>query len=129
MRSVVTRVCMSMAGERSAMMAMAAERTARSGRVRGMTSMPGMVSQPSQSHDHEASSTERQAKRIRIHKVTACKILRLQGVQSVPERVGVLYPLCKRLTQTVTTQPSRHMVWYEEQAVARLMACASMLLS
>jgi hypothetical protein len=110
-------------------MAMAAERTARSGRVRRMTSMPRMVSQPPQGHDHEASRTERQAKRIRIHKVTVCKILRLQGVQSVAERVGVLYPLCKRLTQTATTQPSRHMVWYGERAVARLMACASMLLS
>ena len=110
-------------------MAMAAERAARSGRVRGMPGMPGMVSQPAQSHDHEASSTERQAKRIRIHKVTACKILRLQGMQSVPERVGVLYPLCKRLTQTATTQPSRHMVWYGEQAVARRMTCALVLLS
>ena len=116
MRSVVTRVCMSMprAGQRSAMMAMATERTARSGRVRRMTGRPSMVSQPSQSHDHEAGSTERQAKRIRIHKVTACKILRLQGVQNVPKRVGVLYPFCKRLPQTVTIQPSRHMVWYGE---------------
>jgi len=131
MRSVVTLVCMSMpmAGERSAMMAMAAERTARSGRVRRMTGMPRMVSQPPQGHDHEAGRTERQAKRIRIHTVTACKILRLQGVQSVLERVGVLYPLCKRLTQTATTQPSRHMVWYGESAVARRMACASRLLS
>ena len=110
-------------------MAMAAERTAGSGRVRGMTGMPGMVSQPAQSHGHEASSTERQAKRIRIHKVTACKILRLQGVQNVPKRVGVLYPFCKRLPQTMTILPSRHMVWYGEQAVARRMACASMLLS
>ena len=110
-------------------MAMAAERTARSGRVRGMPGMPGMVSQPAQSHDHEASSTERQAKRIRIHKVTACKILRLQGVQNVPKRVGVLYPFCKRLPQTVTIQPSRHMVWYGEQAGARRMVWASALLS
>ena len=128
---VVTLVCMSMpmAGEMNAVMAMAAERTARSGRVRRMTSMPRMVSQPPQGHDYEARRTERQAKCIRIHKVTACKILRLQGVQSVPERVGVLYRLCKRLTQTATTQPSRHMVWYGESAVARLMACASRLLS
>ena len=107
-------------------MAMAAERTARSGRVRGM---PGMVSQPSQSHSHETSSTERQAKRIRIHNVIACKILRLQGVQNVPKRVGVLYPFCKRLPQTVTILSSRHMVWYGEQAVARRMTCALVLLS
>ena len=105
-------------------MAMAAERTVRSGRVRRMTGMPRMVSQPPKGHDHEAGRTERQAKRIRIHKVAACKILQLQGEQNVPERVGVLYPLCKRLTQTATTQPSRHMVWYGEQAIARLMACA-----
>ena len=34
-------------------------------------------------------------------------------------RVGVLYALCQRLTQTATTQPSRHMVWYGEQACGR----------
>ena len=110
-------------------MAMATERTARSGCMVRMTGVPRMVSQPSQGHDYEAGRTESQAERIRIHKITACMILRLQGVQSVPERVGVLYPLCKRLTQTATTQPSRHMVWYGEQAGARHMACASALLS
>jgi hypothetical protein len=79
MRCVVTLVgvSMPMAGERSAVMAMAAECTARSGRVRRMTGVPRMVSQPPQGHDHEAGRTERQAKRIRIHKVAACKILRL----------------------------------------------------
>src|SRR4029450_12613348 len=125
----LVRVSLPMAGEGRPMMAMAAECAARSGCVVRMTGVPRMVSQPSQGHDHEAGRTERHAKRIRIHTVTACKILRLQGVQSVPERVGVLYPLCKRLTQTATTQPSRHMLWYGEQAVARLMACASRLLS
>ena len=103
---VVTLVCVSMpmAGEGRTVMAMAAECAARSGCVRRMTGMPRMVSQPPQGHDHEAGRTERQAKRIRIHKVTACKILR-QGVQSVPERVGVLYPLCKRLTQMALPSP------------------------
>jgi hypothetical protein len=125
----LVRVSLPMAGEGRTMMAMAAECAARSGCVVRMTGVPRMVSKPSQGHDYEARRTERQAKRIRIHKVTACKILRLQGVQSVPERVGVLYPLCKRLTQTATTQPSRHMVWYGEQAVARRMACAARLLS
>ena len=126
---ILVRVSMPMAGEGRTVMAMAAERTARSGRVRRMTGMPRMVSKPSQGHDHEAGRTERQAKRIRIHKVAACKILQLQGEQNVPERVGVLYPLCKRLTQTATTQPSRHMVWYGEQAIARHMACALIQLS
>ena len=108
----LVRVSLTMAGEGCTVMAMAAERAARAGCVVCMTGVPRMVSKPSQGHDYEASRTERQAKRIRIHKITACKILRLQRVQSVPERVGVLYPLCKRLTQTATTQPSWHMVWY-----------------
>jgi hypothetical protein len=125
----LVRVSLTMAREGRTVMAMAAKCAARSGCVVRMTGVPRMVSKPSQGHDYEARRTERQAKRIRIHKVTACRILRLQGVQSVPERVGVLYPLCKRLTQTATTQPSRHMVWYGEQAVARLIACASRLLS
>ena len=131
MRCVVTlvRVSMPMAGEGCTVMAMAAKCAARSGCVVRMTGVPRMVSKSSQGHDYEAGRTERQAKRIRIHKVTACKILRLQGVQSVPERVGVLYPLCKRLIQTATTQPTHHMVWYGEQTVTRRMACASMLLS
>jgi hypothetical protein len=125
----LVRVSLTMTGEGRTVMAMAAKCAARPGCVVRMTGMPRMVPKPSQGHDYEAGRTERQAKRIRIHKVTACKILRLQGVQSVPERVGVLYPLCKRLTQTATTQPSRHMVWYGESAVARLMACTSRLLS
>ena len=125
----LVRVSLTMAGEGRTMMAMAAECAARSGCVVRMTGVPRMVSKPSQGHDYEAGRTKRQAKRIRIHKVTACKILRLQGVQNVPKRVGVLYPLCKRLPQTVAIQPSRHMVWYGEQAVARRMACASALLS
>src|SRR5262245_42904252 len=123
------RVSLPMAGEGRAMMAMAAECAARAGCGVRMTSVSRMVSKPPQSHDHEAGCTERQAKRIRIHKVTACKILRLQGVQSVPEKVGVLYLLCKCMPPTATTQPSRHMVWYGERAVARLMACVSRLLS
>jgi hypothetical protein len=125
----LVRVSLTMAGQGRTVMAMATKCAARSGCVVRMTGVPRMVSKPSQGHDYEAGRTERQAKRIQIHTVTACKILRLQGVQSVPERVGVLYPLCKRLTQTATTQPSRHMVWYGEQAVARLIACASRLLS
>jgi hypothetical protein len=102
MWSIVTlvRVAMTMAGEMSAVMDMAAECAARSGCVVRMTGMPRMVSQPPHGHDHEAGRTERQAKGIWIHKVTACKIFRLQGVHSVPERVGVLYPFCKRLPQT-----------------------------
>ena len=131
MRCVVTLVgvSMTMAGEMGVVMAMAAERATRSGCVGRMTGVSCMVSQPPQGHDYEASCTKRQAKRIRIHKVTACKILRLQGVQSVLEKVGVLYPLCKCMPPTATTQPSRHMVWYGEQAVARRMAYASALLS
>jgi hypothetical protein len=126
MRCVMTLVCVSvtMAGEMGAVMVMAAEHTARAGGVRRMTGVPRMVSQPSQGHDHEARRTERQTKRIHIHKVTACKILRPWSVQIVPERVGILYPLCKRMTQTATTQPIHHMVWYGEQVVARLMVCA-----
>jgi hypothetical protein len=65
------------------------------------------------------STVERPAKRIRMHKVAACKRLRPRGMQSVLERVGVLYPLCQRLTQTATTQPSRHMIWYGEQVCGR----------
>ena len=107
---ILVRVSMPMAGEGRTVMAMAAECAARSGCVVRMTGVPRVVSQPSQGHDHEAGCTERQAKRIRIHKVAACKILRLQGEQNVPERVGVLYPLCKRLTQMATPQPSRHTV-------------------
>jgi hypothetical protein len=125
----LVRVSLPMAGEGRTMMAMAAECAARSGCVVRMTGVPRMVSKPPQGHDHETGRTERQAKRIRIHKVAACKILRLQGVQSVLEKVGVLYPLCKCMPPTATTQPSRHMVWYGEQAVARLIACASRLLS
>jgi hypothetical protein len=64
-------------------MARVAECTARAGRVRRMTDMPRMVSQPPQGHDHEASRTERQAKRIRIHKSSTCQLLRLQDVQSM----------------------------------------------
>ena len=77
MRCVVTlvRVSLTMAGEGRTVMAMAAECTARSRRVRRMTGMPRMVSKPSQGHDYEAGRTERQAKRIRVHKVTACQIL------------------------------------------------------
>ena len=123
------RVSLPMAGEGRTMMAMAAECAARSGGVVRMTGVPRMVSKPPQGHDHETGRTERQAKRIRIHKVTACKILRLQGGQSVLEKVGVLYPLCKGMPPKATTQLSRYMVWYGEQAVARLMTCASRLLS
>ena len=125
----LVRVSLTMAGEGRTMMAMAAECAARSGCVVRMTGVPRMVSKPSQGHDYEAGRTKRQAKRIRIHKVTACMILRLQGVQNVPKRVGVLYPFCKRLPQTVTILSSRHMVWYGEQAVARRMTCALVLLS
>ena len=105
----LVRVSMPMAGEGRTVMAMAAERATRPRRMGRVPRMPRVVSQPSQGHDHEAGRTERQAKRIRIHKVTACKILR-QGVQSVPERVGVLYPLCKRLTQMALPSPPGHTV-------------------
>jgi hypothetical protein len=54
---------------------MAAKCAAGSGCVVCMTGMPRMVSKPSQGHDYEAGRTERQAKRIRVHKVTACQIL------------------------------------------------------
>ena len=77
MWSIVTlvRVAMTMAGEMSAVMDMAAECAARSGCVVRMTGMPRMVSQPPHGHDHEAGRTERQAKGIWIHKGTACKVL------------------------------------------------------
>ncbi len=77
----LVRVSMPMAGEGRTVMAMAAECAARSGCVVRMTGVPRVVSQPSQGHDHEAGRTERQAKRIRIHKVTACKILRQGGAE------------------------------------------------
>ena len=125
----LVRVSLTMAGEGRTVMAMAAESAARSGDVVRMAGVPRMVSKPSQGHDYEAGRTKRQAKRIRIHKITACKILRLQSVQNVPKRVGVLYPFCKRLPQTMTILPSRHMVWYGEQSVLRRLACASALLS
>jgi hypothetical protein len=75
----LVRVSLSMAGEGRTVMAMAAECTARSRRVRRMTGMPRMVSQAPHGHHHEASRTECQAKRIRIHKVTACQNLLRQG--------------------------------------------------
>src|SRR5262245_62471538 len=100
------RVALPMAGEGRTMMAMAAECAARSGGVVRMTGVPCMVSKPPQGHDHETGRTKRQAKRIRIHTVAAYKILRLQDGQSVLEKVGVLYPLCKWMRPTATTQPS-----------------------
>ena len=69
----LVRVSLPMAGEGRTMMAMAAECAARSGCVVRMTGVPRMVSKPPQGHDHETGRTERQAKRIRIHKVVACR--------------------------------------------------------
>ena len=62
------------------------------------------------------STVERQAKRIRMHQVLPVGD---SDYRCYLERVGVLYPLCQRLTQTATTQPSRHMIWYGEQACGR----------
>lgn len=69
----LVRVSLPMAGEGRTMMAMAAEGAARSGCVVRMTGVPRIVSKPPQGHDHETGRTERQAKRIRIHKVVACR--------------------------------------------------------
>src|SRR5262245_41441314 len=71
-----------------AVMAMTTERAARSGRMGGMAGVPRMGSQPSQGHHGDASCTKSQAKRIEIHKVTACKILHPRDVDDV-ERVAL----------------------------------------
>src|SRR5262249_8116788 len=104
-------MCMSMtmAGEMGAVMALATERAARSGRMGRMAGVPCMVSQPSQGHHGDASRTECQAKRIQIHKITACKILHPRDVDDV-ERVALYTYFASPYHRRRLPRPA--IVWY-----------------